>query len=300
MTRPPRQRVNDPRPIPARVLVLGSTGMVGRSWMELLQAKGIECVGRSRPEFDLMDPESIKRSIAQEYDLVVNASAWTDVDGAESDETGATRANGHAVGEIADRCRELGSTLLTYSTDYVFKGDGSTPYPVDAPIDPINAYGRSKALGELKLAESGASYILIRTSWVYAPWGTNFVRTILALAQARPELRVVDDQRGRPTSAEHLAQSSLSLYRCGALGTWHLSDSGECTWYELASEIVKHAGIDCLIHPCSSDEYPRPASRPAFSTLDIEESVRLIGPIGSWQSLLHTVLEEIDESSPSP
>tara|TARA_A100001391_G_scaffold80173_1_gene52186 strand:+ start:335 stop:1195 length:861 start_codon:yes stop_codon:yes gene_type:complete len=283
------------RNTPKRVLVLGCTGMVGRSWMELLESQGIQCVGVSRPEFDLMDPASINRCITNQYDLVVNAAAWTDVDGAEADEAGATRANAHAVDEIARRCNAISATLITYSTDYVFSGDADSPYPVDSPINPINAYGRSKAAGEAMLAASECEHILIRTSWVYAPWGSNFVRTIHGLARNRDELSVVNDQCGRPTSAQGLAKSSLDLYLHGARGVWHMSDGGECTWFDFASAIIEHDGLDCTVKPCSSDQYPRPAARPAYSTLDISASSALIGEPAQWKKALGRVLDSLDD-----
>ncbi len=289
--------IAEPRPSPNRVLVLGSTGMVGRSWMEYLASNRIECRGVSRPEFDLMDPDSITRCLSEHYDLVVNAAAWTDVDGAESDEDGATRANAHALAEIAEHCTRHDATLITYSTDYVFAGDATTPYPIDAPINPINAYGRSKALGESLLTQSDASYILIRTSWVYAPWGSNFVRTIRNLAQSRDELRVVNDQRGRPTSAQHLAQSSLDLYLNGAQGTWHLTDNDECTWFDFARAIAEHTNPKCQVLPCSSDTYPRPAPRPSYSTLDLTDTINLLGPLEPWTLRLRRVLDAISAES---
>lgn len=296
MTMPSVQSVSHDRPSPTRVLVLGAMGMVGRSWVECLGARGIECDGLARPEFDLMDPDSIQRCLSESskpYDLVVNAAAWTDVDGAEADEPGATRANAHAVAEIAALCNTLGSALITYSTDYVFSGDAQSPYPVDAPINPINAYGRSKALGESLLSESGTEHILIRTSWVYAPWGNNFVRTISKLAQSRDELMVVNDQRGRPTSAQRLAESSLALYLNGAQGTWHLTDADECTWYDFATQIARRTNPACSVRPCGSETYPRPAARPSYSTLDIADSTDLIGAIGSWKNHLCEVLESL-------
>lgn len=291
------QSIVDTRAKPKRVLVLGSTGMVGRSWLELLAQEQIECVGVSRPAFDLMEPDSIAHCLKNtNYDLVVNAAAWTDVDGAETDEQGATRANAHAVDEIAKLCDETNATLITYSTDYVFPGNANKSYTVGQATDPINAYGRSKALGESMIAQSKTSHIMIRTSWVYAPWGTNFVRTIRSLAQTRDELKVVNDQRGNPTSAQHLAASSLKLYLAGAQGTWHLSDEDECTWFDLATEIVRYTELGCTINACGSDEYPRPAARPAYSTLDISESAKLIGSLGSWKTHLHQVLDSIATS----
>jgi dTDP-4-dehydrorhamnose reductase len=300
MTMPSIQSVSHDRPPLTRVLVLGATGMVGRSWIEHLRVQGIECDGLARPEFDLMDPDSITRCLAgpsKRYDLVVNAAAWTDVDGAEADEPGAMRANAHAVAEIAELCKDSGSMLITYSTDYVFAGDAQSPYAIDAPINPINAYGRSKALGESLLRDSGPEHILIRTSWVYAPWGTNFVRTISKLAQSRDELQVVNDQRGRPTSAQHLAKSSLALYLKGALGTWHLTDADECTWFDFATRIAKRINPSCSVRPCGSETYPRPAARPGYSTLNITDSTDLIGPIGSWETHLCEVLGLIPETT---
>ena len=270
--------------------------MVGRSWIELLESRGIECTGCSRPSFDLADSERTAHHVTGEYDLVVNAAAWTDVDGAETDENGANRANAFAVAELALRCKDVGTTLISYSTDYVFAGDAAKPYGINAPIDPINAYGRSKALGESLLAQSGSDHILIRTSWVYAPWGANFVRTIRNLAQSRDELRIVDDQRGRPTSAQHLARASFELYCGGALGVWHATDEDECTWFDFASELIRYGKQSCTPHRCTSDEYPRPAKRPAYSTLDISATLRLIGEQGTWKQHLHEVLNTIAEN----
>lgn len=286
----------DPRSTPNNVLILGSTGMVGRSWVELLQKKQIKHKAVSRPEFDLMDPKSIAKTVSDDFDLVVNAAAWTDVDGAESDETGATRANGHALGELAERCKLHDSLLISYSTDYVFAGDGSSPYQVDTPTAPINAYGRSKQLGEQLLSQSDTAHILIRTSWIYAPWGKNFVRTIWNLAKSRDELQVVNDQRGRPTSAQHLASNSLELYLNGALGTWHLCDDGECTWFDFAKHIAQIANPRCKVNPCSSDQYPRPAKRPAYSTLDLSLTTDLINGVRNWDLNLNHVCKLIADS----
>lgn len=291
------QSIAEPKPTPKRVLVLGCTGMVGRSWLELLESLGIECTGCSRPDFDLADPESITKHVVQGYDLVVNAAAWTDVDGAEADEQGANRVNAQALAEIAQACESIDAMLISYSTDYVFSGDACEPYAIDSSIEPINAYGRSKALGESLLAQSGTEHILIRTSWVYAPWGANFVRTILSLAKSRDELRIVDDQQGRPTSAQHLAQASLDLYRNGAQGVWHVTDEEECTWFDFASELISYGQHACTPHRCTSDEYPRPAKRPSYSTLDIADTLKLIGQRGSWQTHLHEVLDAIAQDT---
>ncbi|MFG0244503.1 MAG: dTDP-4-dehydrorhamnose reductase [Phycisphaerales bacterium JB052] len=292
MTTEVLQTVGPSRNPPERVLVLGSTGMLGRSWVRLLEREGLEHTALSRPEFDLSDRQSIERALDRPYGLVVNAAAWTDVDGAESNEAGAAQANAHAVEQVATRCRELGATLITYSTDYVFDGQATQPYPIDAPIHPVNAYGRSKAMGEALLRQATPDHLLIRTSWVYAPWGKNFVLTMMKLMGDRDQLSVVDDQRGRPTSATHLAAGSLAMYLAGATGNWHLTDSGECTWFEFAQEIKAVIGARCTIEPCSSDAFPRPAKRPSYSTLDLEPTRQLLGEIGEWQNRLRECIQK--------
>lgn len=294
MSRQAWQRVTRARPSPERVLVLGSTGMVGRAWCQLLSRLGTAHTGVHRPDFDLADPGSIDRALSGDYDLVVNAAAWTDVDGAEADEQGAARANAQGVEQIARVCERSETTLITYSTDYVFDGRGSVPYPIDAPIDPINAYGRSKALGEALLRDAGENHILIRTSWVHAPWGKNFVLTMRDLTTARESLSVVDDQQGRPSSALSIARGSLDLFTRGALGTWHLTDAGECSWHGLACAVRDHLNADCTIDACTSEAFPRPAARPGYSVLDIEATQGLIGDRPRWQS---TVAESLDLSA---
>ena len=215
----------------------------------------------------------------------------TDVDGAETDESTATLINGHAVGALAARCREIGATLVQYSTDYVFNGRASEPYPVDCFRDPVNAYGRSKAVGEELLEQSGADFLLIRTSWLYAAHGKNFVRTIARACLERPSLRVVNDQRGRPTSADQLVNITERLLAAGKRGVFHGCDDGECTWFEFAQSIVNRINPECQVEPCKSDEFPRPAARPAYSVLDLSKTTAAIGPITQWRDALGETLE---------
>ncbi len=289
----PLQRVETPRPMPRRALVLGASGMVGRAWAGLLTAHGVPFRALARPDFNLQDPDSVARAVRDGDDLVINAAAWTAVDDAEADEPAATRANADAPAALAHRCAESGACLIHYSTDYVFNGRAASPYPIDAPIDPVNAYGRSKAAGEAGVRKTADDHLIVRTSWVYAPWGKNFVRTIAAMAAARDQLKVVDDQRGRPTSAEHLARTTLALYLAGAAGTWHATDGGECSWHGLAAEIVRALGRPCRVDPCSTDEFPRPAPRPAMSSLDLSATERLLGPMTPWNIALADVLRRI-------
>jgi dTDP-4-dehydrorhamnose reductase len=276
------------------ILVLGGAGMLGRAVAEALAVRGVKHAVAGRERVDLSRDETFISGIAAGTAAVINCTGWTNVDAAEANEAEATVINGSAVGKLAERCKRIGAVLVHYSTDYVFSGDATEPYTVGEPRAPLNAYGRSKAKGELLLEQSGAEHLLIRTSWVYAPWGKNFVRTILGAARKRPSLRVVNDQLGRPSSAEQLADTSLKLLDAGARGTFHASDGGQCTWFELASAAVAQSGLPCQVDPCSSSEYPSPARRPSYSVLDLSRTESLIGPRLPWQESLALVVPRIE------
>lgn len=271
--------------------------MLGRAWRELAPREGLACDAPSRAELDLLDSRSVDRWVTDRFDTVINCAAWTDVDAAEIHADAANRLNGEAVGALARRCADVGACLVHYSTDYVFDGAGQ-PILVGQARSPRNAYGRSKAIGEELLEKLGNSHLLVRTSWLYAPWGKNFVRTIAGLARERPTLRIVNDQRGRPSSAEHLASTTLKLLKHGARGAFHVTDGGECTWFDLAAEIVRLSGATCLIDPCTTAEFPRPATRPAYSVLDLSATESLLGPMPLWNKNLAGIVRRL--SSPVP
>ena len=275
-----------------KALLLGADGMLGRAWADLLRSEGIEHETVVFPALDLRRPETLDAIAWERFDAVINCTAWTDVDGAETQEAEATLVNGDGVRAIAQR-RAPSAMLVHYSTDYVFAGDANAPYPVDAPLQPLNAYGRSKAAGEQAVRDVGGPYLVLRTSWLYAPWGQNFVRTMVKLGSERPELRVVDDQRGRPTSAQHLARTSLALLRRSARGTLHVTDGGSCTWYELAKETLARTAPRCRVLPCTTAEFPRPARRPAWSVLDLGPTEAIVGPMPPWQQSLAAVLDQL-------
>lgn len=276
------------------VVVLGASGMLGRATRETLAARGIRHSAYTRAEVDLAALGDLGHSIPAGTGTVINCAAWTNVDAAETHEDEASRINGHAVGELARHCRAIGAVLVHFSTDYVFDGRAQAPYTLDHPRAPLNAYGRTKALGEREIESSGCQYLLVRTSWVYAPWGKNFVRTIVGLAKKRPTLRVVNDQRGRPSSAEQLARTSLALLGVGARGTYHACDAGECTWFEFARAAVAELGLPCVVEPCTSAEFPSPAVRPSYSVLDLSATVARIGPLVAWRDSLRDVLARLE------
>jgi dTDP-4-dehydrorhamnose reductase len=276
------------------ILLVSPDGMLGRAFQEALTARGDAMRSLVFPAIDLRDDASVAAAMAERPRLVINCAAYTDVDGAESHEDDANAINGDGVGRLARACAHHGATLVHFGTDYVFSGDASAPYPVDAPIAPRGAYGRSKALGERALRESGARHLIVRTSWLYAPWGKNFVRTIAKAADERDELRVVDDQRGRPSSAEAVVATTLALIDRGATGTFHATDEGECTWFELASHVAAVRRARARVIPCTTAEYPRPAPRPKYSVLDLSRTHALVPAARDWRDAVSDVLTRME------
>jgi dTDP-4-dehydrorhamnose reductase len=286
--------------VPGPVLLIGGSGMLGQAWSALLAQRGIETTAPSHAELDITHSGSIEKVLDARHPLVINCAAWTDVDGAESGEEAATRLNGNAVGYLAECCARIGATFVHYSTDYVFDGHATSPYQTDCPRNPISAYGRSKAVGEQLIEQSGCRFLLIRTSWLYAPWGKNFVRTMVNLMRQRPSVRVVADQRGRPTSAEHLARASLQLLAQQATGTHHVTDAGECTWHDFAAQIAQLIDSDCKVEPCTTAQFARPAPRPPYSVLDLTQTEKLIGPMPPWQDCLADVIGRLESRPDAP
>lgn len=273
-------------------LLIGATGMLGRAVAEAAKGAGLAVRALGRDELDFRRPGSIEAAVTPGSRWVFNCAAYTDVDGAEQHRDLADTINGHGVGALAERCAAIGATLVHYGTDYVFDGAGQAPYAVAHPVAPVNAYGHSKALGERLIRESGAAHLILRTSWLYAPWGNNFVLTMARLTRDKDRLTVVDDQRGRPTSCRHLARATLGLLDADATGTLHVTDGGECTWHDLARVVRDAAGEQCEIVPCSSAEYPRPAPRPAYSVLDIRDAEAILGPMPPFEAAVAGALAD--------
>jgi dTDP-4-dehydrorhamnose reductase len=278
----------------APILLVGERGMLGRAFRELFAREARAHVGFDLPDFDASEPAQVAEVFRQRWSALINCAAFTNVDAAETNEQSAMRGNATAPRVLAEACKRAGIPLLHFSTDYVFAGNAERPYPVDAPLLPLGAYGRTKAAGEEAIRASGAQHLIVRTSWLYAPWANNFVRTMAKLTRDKPSLKVVHDQRGRPTSAEHLAKTALALLDRGATGTFHVTDGGECTWYELTVAIAEILGRGCAIEPCTTDEFPRPAPRPAYSVLDLSKTEALLGPMPDWRENLASVLARLE------
>ncbi|WP_422756572.1 dTDP-4-dehydrorhamnose reductase [Micromonospora sp. WMMD708] len=277
-----------------RVLVTGAGGMLGRDLLAALATRGdLKVTAATRADLDVTDAGAVHAAVAG-HDVVFNAAAWTDVDGAERDEAAATAINGDAVAHLARACAGHGARLVHVSTDYVFAGDADTPYAEDAPTDPVNAYGRSKLAGERAvvrfLPETG---YLVRTAWLYGAHGRNFVTTMLGLAATREHLDVVDDQHGQPTwsyaLARHLvALADAALADRAPAGIYHGTCTGRTTWYGLARAAFSLAGLDPdRIRPTTSDRFPRPAARPAYSVLGHDRWAEAgLPPLPDWHATL--------------
>jgi dTDP-4-dehydrorhamnose reductase len=276
------------------ILLIGDRGMLGRAYRELLERQARPYAGYDLPQLDAAEPAQVAALFAKPWRAVVNCAAFTNVDGAEVNEAAALRGNATAPRVLAEACAAARTPLVHFSTDYVFDGQASTPYRADAPVEPLGAYGRTKAAGEAAIRKSGAPHLIVRTSWLYAPWANNFVRTMAKLTRDKPALKVVHDQRGRPTSAEHLARTALALLDRGATGTYHVTDGGECTWYEFTVAIAQQLGRTCAITPCTTAEFPRPAPRPAYSVLDLAKTEALLGPMPDWRGNLRDVLARLE------
>jgi dTDP-4-dehydrorhamnose reductase len=279
-------------------LVTGAGGMLGHDLLKVLPT-GVTAL--TRRDLDITDAEAVAAAVAG-HDVVVNAAAWTDVDGAEADEAAATLVNGTGVETLALACAKTGARLIHVSTDYVFAGDATEPYPEDGKINPINGYGRSKLAGERAVLESlpETGYV-VRTAWLYGRHGKNFVATMLRLARERDTVDVVDDQLGQPTWSLDLARQLAALGAApGApAGIYHGTSSGQTTWYGLAREIFAAAGLDPeRVHPTTSDRFVRPARRPAYSVLGHDRwALAGLSPMRDWKAALHEALPELMDGS---
>jgi dTDP-4-dehydrorhamnose reductase len=226
--------------------------------------------------------------------VVLNAAAWTDVDGAETDEQGATAVNGTAVSALAAACAATGARLVHVSTDYVFPGDATEPYAEDAPTAPINAYGRSKLAGERAvLATLPDTGYVVRTAWLYGTTGRNFVRTMLRLADERDYVEVVDDQVGQPTWSRDLAERLVALSASGApAGVYHGTASGQTSWHGLAEAVFAETGHDpARVRRTTAAAYARPAPRPSYSVLGHDRwTAAGLAPMRPWRAMLHDML----------
>lgn len=282
-----------------KALITGAGGQLGRALIASTPA-GVDAIAVDRASLDISDGAAVAALVTtQRPQLILNAAAYTAVDRAESEVAQAMAINGEAVGHLADAARAVGARLVHVSTDFVFDGMASTPYPVNAPYAPLSVYGRSKMEGEIA-ARRAPDALIMRTAWVYAARGHNFVHTMLRLMRERDELKVVYDQIGTPSHAGGIARALWNLASAGVAGTLHYTDSGVASWYDFAVAIQEEAlAIGLLdravpVHPIPSSAFPTPARRPSFSVLDKEATWAALGwRAPHWRVNLRSMLKDL-------
>lgn len=294
-----------------RMVVTGREGQVVRSLLERGALNGLfDVVALGRPELDLRDPERIDAALRQARpDIIVSAAAYTAVDRAETDEAEAHAINAVAPGRIAAAAARLGVPVIHLSTDYVFDGEKPEPYLETDPVGPASAYGRTKLAGERAVAEATENHVILRTAWVYSPFGRNFLKTMLQLAESRDRIDVVDDQVGNPTSALDMADGILAI-ACNLLdsnsaslrGLFHMTGSGSASWANFAKEIFaasgRHGGPIAAVGQIPTAAYPTPARRPANSRLDCGKLEQAHGVrLGDWKHATAETVERLVKES---
>lgn len=282
-----------------KILVIGRHGQLAQS---LAERGGDEVVLMGRPDIDLAMPGSAEDAIVRALpDMVVNAAAYTAVDRAETEEELARRINVDAVAEIAAVTNDRAIPLVHISTDYVFDGRATRPYVETDPANPLGVYGRTKLAGEEAVRAANPHHLILRTSWLYSPFGRNFVRTMLDLGRTRDELQVVADQQGNPTSALDIADAILFVARrwadrdhTGFGETYHLAGTGIASWCDLAVAVQAEAGTGASVTPIATVDWPTPAPRPAFSALDCAKFARDFGHVmPEWRVSLAPVVARL-------
>lgn len=284
-----------------RWLVTGAHGQLGSDLCRVLgeQDRGA-VVGLGRDALDVTDPRAVAAALAEHRpDVVLNAAAWTDVDGAEASPEAAWAVNAVGPAHLARACAARGTVLVHVSTDYVFAGNATTPYAEDAAPGPRSAYGRSKLAGEQAVAAAGGRAYVVRTAWVYGQTGRSFVKTMAQLERQRDTVSVVDDQCGSPTWARHLAGALVTLAGSGAAyGTYHVTNGGQTTWYGLARAVFEELGADPeRVRPTTTAAFPRPAPRPSYSVLGAARwTAAGLPDLPHWRVALHEAFTRCPEA----
>jgi len=280
-------------------LITGGTGQLGIALAEQLGESGIFFHAWGSKDLDVTKGQIVSGLIAElSPTVIINCAAWTDVDAAETNERQASRVNRDGAENVAVAAKSCGAKLIHVSTDYVFSGESTSPWQISDTINPQSAYGRTKAEGENRVrAAYPEQSSIVRTAWLYSPWGKNFVKTVARLAlKGEDEIRVVNDQIGQPTSAIDLAKQLIELgLSSSPAGIYHGTNSGEGTWFELAQEIFISAGVDVnRVIPVSSSEYPRPAKRPSYSVLSHDVWAKTsVKPMRDWRIALKQAMPAI-------
>lgn len=291
-----------------KILVTGAKGQLGREICECFE-RGYTELGcpeilKKKNEIypvdiDTLDisklPDVLSLFESEKFDAVINCAAFTNVNLCETERELAFKANAIGPRNLAIASEKIGAKLIHVSTDYVFRGDGSKPYVEWEICEPQSAYGSSKFLGEEYIKQFSTKYFIVRTAWLYGYYGNNFVKTMMKIARENGACRVVCDQRGNPTNAADLAHHLIKLLETEEYGIYHGTGEGECSWYEFTKEIIALSGIEATVSPCTTEEYPTPAKRPAYSSLEnMMFKVTVGNEFRPWQDALKTFIEKLD------
>ncbi|HWQ41970.1 MAG TPA: dTDP-4-dehydrorhamnose reductase [Desulfosporosinus sp.] len=291
-----------------KILITGAIGQLGSSLMKILKMgtselgeipvffKVAETEGVDFQELDITDLETVLAYTANSKpDLIINCAAYTNVDGCETNQDDAYKVNTLGARNMAIAAEKIGAKLVHVSTDYVFAGNGTKPDNEASICHPQSTYGTTKYLGEQYVRDFCSRYFIVRTAWLYSPVGKNFVKTIMKAGRERGALKVVNDQIGNPTNAVDLAYHILKIAVTEEYGIYHCTGNGECSWYDFASKIIEYAGIKATVSPCTTEDYPSPAKRPAYSALDNMMLRCTVGDeMRNWQDALRYFMDHYD------
>lgn len=284
-----------------KILITGANGQLGHEMRNILEGDSrFECIFTDVAELDICDADAVNRAVAENrVDYIVNCAAYTQVDKAEDNVELCRKINAGAVENLARAAASCGARMIHVSTDYVFNGRGYRPYTEDMTPEPQSVYGSTKLEGEQALMSLCPQSVIIRTAWLYSPYGNNFVKTMMRLGTERDELSVVADQIGTPTCAADLARAILAVLTAETFvpGIYHFSDEGACSWYDFTVAIHRLARISCRVKPIRSDEYPSRAHRPFYSVLDKSKIKQTYGiTIPHWYESLSHCIEILQET----
>lgn len=291
-----------------RILISGANGQLGKEFTRILNTgfaeigeipctlKNADIMNTDVDNLDITNINDVLSFVENERpQVIINCSAFTNVDLCETDKDTAFNVNSLGPRNLAIAAQKVNTKLIHVSTDYVFSGDGNEPYCEYDICNPQSIYGKTKYLGEQYVKEFCSKYFIVRTSWLYGYEGNNFVKTIMNLAEQRESIKVVNDQRGNPTNANDLAYHILKLVDSNEYGIYHCTGNGECSWYDFACKIVEYSNINCEVMPCTTEEFPRPAKRPSYSSLN---NMMLKNTIGDkmrfWQDALKNFIKNYE------
>ncbi|MGE7020674.1 dTDP-4-dehydrorhamnose reductase [Solibacillus cecembensis] len=277
-----------------KIMVTGANGQLGQELVVQLKNTAYQLYAFTKQELDITNIQQVSEVVNEiQPDVIINAAAYTNVDGAETNKDLAFNVNAYGQRNLAIAAEKIGAKICYVSTDYVFNGTANSPYNEYAQVEPLGIYGESKYAGEFLTNTLSSKYFIVRTAWVYGEYGPNFVKTMLRLAEEKDELGVVHDQVGSPTYTVDLAEFILQLIETEKYGIYHCTNSGTCSWYEFAKAIFELAGKEIKVNPLNSDQFPRPAKRPNYSVLsDMAISVNGFGARRHWKEALNEYINK--------